>query len=569
MRRPLPRCPGLLFCHLFVLALLLGLCPARAQWSSESYSLVAGWNAIWLPVDASDRDLSAIFPITVEQVWQWNPAASSLGFTTSPSVPAPSDVQWHVWVNGSSTNTLTQLTGKQAYLIKVTDGTAPFSLSILGKPLPPSLPWKTSGVNLVGFPTVATGSPDFFSFFKLSAALKSGPEIFQYVGGPLSDVAPKNPVLVSQPASALVARHAAYWVQSTAYTDYYGPIGVTVTGHGIDFGDQLVSISVRLTNVTDPAQGRSITATLTPAASQTPPTGQTAVAGSVPLLLRGNFDPIKSLYAYTSLSSSFTTRSLAPGEYVDLVLSVDRTALGSTAGAVFQSLLQVTDSAGFANITLPVRAVASSLEGIWAGVAVVGSVNQIVGQTSTPANAPSNFPLRLLLHRTAAGVTTLLQEVYLGEDATGATVALSRAGVDGNTSIKPSMRLSSASFRRDLVVTGTGQLALAGSVSFNDTVGATEATNPFYHQYHPDHDNLDAKFQPLPAGAAQESYAVTRAITLTFTPPDPANFDPTAGSSTVSGTYGETVTGLRSQAISVAGSFTLHRIANPAVLLTQ
>ena len=43
-----------------------------------------------LPVDSSDRTLDAIFPITVEQVWQWNPAASSLGFTTSPSVPPSS-----------------------------------------------------------------------------------------------------------------------------------------------------------------------------------------------------------------------------------------------------------------------------------------------------------------------------------------------------------------------------------------------------------------------------------------------------------------------------------------------
>lgn len=512
--------------------------------------------------------MNDIFPASVEQVWQWNPAASTSTFTSSPSVPAQPDVLWHVWFRGSSTGTLSQLTGNAAYLVKVADGTASFNLSMVGKPLPPVLPWKSSGVNLVGFPTAPTGAPNFFNFFKYSVALKNGPTIFQYVGGALSDVAPKNPAMVTQPAATTVNRNQAYWIQSTAYTDFYGPLSITLAGpQGVDFGDKLVAMSIRLKNVTDPAQSRSLTATLTPRPSVTPPTGQPANAGAVPLLIRGAFNPVTGQFSYTPLSAPLTLASLAPGESMDVVLAVDRSALGNNAGDVFQSLLRITDSLGYTQVDLPVRAVSTSLAGLWVGVAVVNNVNQILGQTTTPAAAPSNFPIRIILHRNAAGVTTLLQEVYLG-DVAGTPTALSKLALDHNSTVTPSVRLSSASFRRDLVVSGAGQLAISGTVNFSDTIGATDPTNPFYHKYHPDHDNLDAKFQPITAGAP-ESYAVTRAVKLTFAPPAPGDFDPTWGSTTLGGTYSETLTGLRSQPIAVSGVFLLHLVANPSTLLTQ
>jgi len=93
-----------------------------------------------------------------------------------------------------------------------------------------------------------------------------------------------------------------------------------------------------------------------------------------------------------------------------------------------------------------------------------------------------------------------------------------------------------------------------------DAVGA----NPFVHQYHPDHDNLNASFtQSLPRG--RESYGITRTIWLS---PQSAATDylgQTAGSLERKGIYDETITvegaGGSSRTFKVVGTFTLNRIS--------
>ena len=57
-------------------------------------------------------------------------------------------------------------------------------------------------------------------------------------------------------------------------------------------------------------------------------------------------------------------------------------------------------------------------------------------------------------------------------------------------------------------------------------------TNPFRHKYHPDHDDLDARFQAPAADLPpdqQEVWGLTRALQLTFlAPPTPAPATPSA-----------------------------------------
>ena len=100
---------------------------------------------------------------------------------------------------------------------------------------------------------------------------------------------------------------------------------------------------------------------------------------------------------------------------------------------------------------------------------------------------------------------------------------------------------------------------------FQINLGYNEATNPFVHTYHPDHDNLDARFEgSLPEGV--ESYSIQREVTLKFVSSMPGLTDPGWGSTLLGGDYNETLTGLRTTPVSVTGTFLLHRISSVPTL---
>ena len=85
-----------------------------------------------------------------------------------------------------------------------------------------------------------------------------------------------------------------------------------------------------------------------------------------------------------------------------------------------------------------------------------------------------------------------------------------------------------------------------------------DATNPFVHQYHPDHDNKNARGQAV--GAGVESYNVTRTCTFTFTSSPLSGSQPSGwGSNIIGGTYQETITGLHRDPITLSGTFELRR----------
>ncbi len=93
-------------------------------------------------------------------------------------------------------------------------------------------------------------------------------------------------------------------------------------------------------------------------------------------------------------------------------------------------------------------------------------------------------------------------------------------------------------------------------------------TNPFVHAYHPDHDNKDARFQPL--GAGVESPTVTRVLSFTFTPaPPPASNALGWGSAVIGGTFSETVTGLHRAPLTVTGTFELRRVSEIGLITTN
>jgi hypothetical protein len=714
-----------------------------AQWTTETYSVVAGWNAIWVAHDLSHTTIDSALQTNtdIEEVWRWNPP-SGPQFVTDPNTPVQGDPNWSVWKRSlPSQSTLARFTANAAYLIKVRDGASAQTFTLKGRPVQPNYPWTTSGVNLVGFPTTST-PPTFAQFLANNSAFAANPVVLKYVGGPLigstsgsSDGAyigsgstipnsAKNPQAIT-PSTEYVRRGTAYWVQANQYTDYYGPVAISLYDQkGLNYGrntltlrlslrnatsNQSVTVSIAavtsdappaiiagtaiMTGATDPGKVASINPDQnTGYVYSTPPTvtisapsaGTTATAtanldttgkissftitragagygattptvtvtptvtGAVPLKVRGALNPITSQYSYTSLntaSSPFTV-TLAAGASTDLVLVVDRVAMGGTVGQLFASLLRITDSLSQTSQSVAVSAVAGDFSGLWSGVAMVNQVSQIQGSSAISASAaagtatvtsgkvsavsltspgsyyssapavvfsggggsgatgtvriyngvvqevtitnggsgytsaptvtfdspqgnpnatPASFPVPLLVHRSALGDTRLLQQAYLGSDGTTTTISTTEALFPVGR--KPSNRISIASLPSDFIGLSTGQLGPTATVSFDVPLDYDSDSNPFVHRYHPDHDNLDSRFESkLVAG--RESLTVRRTITLTFQSSVAGITDPAWGVTMLGGTYSETVTGLRSTPITVNGSFVLNRVTDAPTLIT-
>ncbi len=188
-------------------------------------------------------------------------------------------------------------------------------------------------------------------------------------------------------------------------------------------------------------------------------------------------------------------------------------------------------------------------------------------------STPRPFTLRALLHVASDGpkTTRLLSQVFLGElESTPGQIGLctqeallkSTAGAKATA-----QRLVAAHLPLDLDTTiGTGSVAIPGTLTRTITLAHTDPTNPFVHQYHPDHDNKSPAGAALAAGV--ESYQVVRtcAFTFTTTPPGSSTTPAGWGSSVIGGTYRETITGLHRQTLQVDGTFELRRASEDGVL---
>ena len=66
-------------------------------------------------------------------------------------------------------------------------------------------------------------------------------------------------------------------------------------------------------------------------------------------------------------------------------------------------------------------------------------------------------------------------------------------------------RIVAAHLPLDLADPAVGTFGLGGTLTGTVSLPFNDATNPFVHQYHPDHDNKDARFQPLEKLASRAS----------------------------------------------------------------
>jgi hypothetical protein len=620
---------------LFLMVLFCASGAAQAQWLTQTNELKAGWNAVFLHVDASHTNLNALVGGAsgnqILEIWRWNPP-SVAQFTESPAQPT-SAAEWSTWKLSDPNSALQKLNGDSAYLVKVGNNVTTYSWRIKGRPIAPRHDWTISGLNLIGFPTVSATPPAFKKFLGQGTQLDSTTtEVYFYGGGEITN----NPVLLQSPLMSFipVVRGQAYWMRSgvdhNLFNRYFGPFEVVQSGSGgIDFGQAGSSSTFRLRNLTT----NNLVVTVKLNASETSPAGQSYAVP--PLILRGNALNFTNLtYGYTNLPiNSGRTWTLAPrnqpGAEVEVVLGLNRTAITAPTGTPLAGILSFTDSLGLTSLQLPVSAQASSNAGLWVGDATITQVGQYLksyakgavtnyvpianGNTNYVAPSEVNsaitinpdgfitrsngsyivngintnlgsvsrpYSLRLIVHNPTVGNAVLLQHVYQGFDSSTNVIVTT-----GESALHPGYFKSARRITAAHLPWSTNNATwefdgkFGGAANLTTTVAEAhddQASNPFLHTYHPDHDNLDVKFKTvLPQGS--ESYRIERAITLAVLPPANDFSSLVAGSSKLIGEYRETMTikGLAraggtndSRRFEVRGLFTLSRVSEVPTLTT-
>lgn len=302
-------------------------------------------------------------------------------------------------------------------------------------------------------------------------------------------------------------------------------------------GDVLTSISI-----TNPGAGYSTApiVTIAPPPSGTTATAAATVAGGV--ITSISIDSGAAGSGYTS--NPLVTIAAPPA-------AVPATATATVENGSAKSFTITSGGSGY-QIASPKVTVAPPLP---------------LAGTSTPRA----MPLRTLLHVADNGTARLLHQVFLGQlaaapHAVGLCTFESLLKQDAKATAQ---RLVAAHMPITLPITASsGSVALPGSLTCAITVPFDDKSNPFVHQYHPDHDNKNVRFEPALAG--EESYTVTRTCTFTFTatPPPGSTSSSGWGSTVLGGTYTETITGLHKNPIQMGGTFELRRASEDGTLVT-
>ena len=117
-------------------------------------------------------------------------------------------------------------------------------------------------------------------------------------------------------------------------------------------------------------------------------------------------------------------------------------------------------------------------------------------------------------------------------------------------------------------------------LDYRITIAPADPLNPYKHKYHPDHDNLDAKFNPMNLDTVDpwlwESYEVKRRIKLELTelPPYPGATAADAiehdwGGEVYGGLYTEVIDGIHINDITVKGAFVIRQVLTSEELIAQ
>jgi hypothetical protein len=562
--------------YLILSIFFLAICPLEAQWYSKTYSLAAGWSGIWLQGDASYTTVADLFASNsnITEVWRWNPNPVQVQFSDTPSTPTTNSEEWTVWKRNDPTEQVLQrMVANSAYLIN-NSGASATSVTIKQQARSPVNTWLISGSNFMGFPSAGTSSSwpilsNYFASFinGSNTGLPSGTKIYKYVGGPLSS---SNPLQVINTTERLDP-DKAYWINLATVSNFTGAVEYEVPGSsGLIFGRTASALTVGVTN----RSTTSLTLTISLDGSEAAPTGQAAIRGAVPLTKRV-FNSSTNSYDETSVpttgSSPTYTVTVAAGGRTNLDFGVNRSSLSTTSSDFYASVLRIKDSAGLTDVRLPVSVQPATAAGLWIAKVDVSRVASTQPTSGTTTTRP--FTLPVLMHLDSNGNARLLRQAFSGRlvasgNPLGLAISESRVLGLSASDVKPMrfyMPMMPAGSPTITAAASSATFAAGSSVLWNITHSYNDPLNPFVHTYHPDHDNLDARFSATPLSAGKESYTVVRACTFSFTSSPPNGATVTGwGTTVLGGNYTETLTGLNKATLTVSGTFAMRRLSEIA-----
>ena len=592
-------------CWLRIGALLVGLwllplSGAQGQQFTQTVTLKPGWNSVWLEVDPTNRSPAAVFGgLPLASVWTWSERVTATEFIQNPATAGWNKNQWLAWFPTNSPEALLvnlyAIIPARAYVIKL-NGTDPVTFQVSGKVVPQPTTWSPNLYNLRGFPVHPTTPPTFRTFFRYSTAFWNSSE-----DTPLG-IYRLDPTGVWSAVSAndTMKRGEAYWVNVNGASDYPAPESWSAsTGDSVYFSPLTYRTTLTLANRTSEPR---------------------TVVFSTGALLNKAYqveDPLAVNPFHTRPFLQGYTAQMQPYTSVELVLYLDRTRRQPGASGVIFSL---NDQMG----TLQYIGVSSDgggalqpgqlddvgvgegtnvdqsypLQGLWIGTVQVKAVGEV---QSTNAMAPTPvataYPMRVLIHVDTNGLARLLREVVvaatpsvsyvtniitLTNGANQPVTISSNVFVPGTTALLTDTNVINQyqiRYRNSTAVTvrrfttlqfddagNPSGTPMVGAFLTNSVVNATLSipsgypTNPYYHRYHPDHNNLD----PTGQFYVQEDFAITRQVQFDFTPI--GSNVPNYGVDGLDGIYRETVTGLHKVPLLASGTFTLQRISTVGVL---
>jgi hypothetical protein len=542
---------------------------SRAQTQTQSFELQPGWNAVWLEVEAPDRDPARVFTgLPLVSAWTWSDRVSATDFIQNPTSAGWNRAQWLSYFPEDSpesvVSNLRAVLPQRAYLIRI-GGSNTVTWSVTGRPILRTPEWAPDRYNLRGFPVDPAVPISFRGFFRPAPAHfdinrnQLEPIYRLSSDGSWSPVAP----------DAFIRRGEAYWVYARGSSDFIAPFHITLkTGDIADFDATQRRIELTLHNRQALAKGIRLDHLVTNASHliliQSP--------------LSGSTNTSKPLVSHTQFLAAAASHTLT--------LGLDRSKLPASGPDPNRpdhhpSLLSVSDGEGTL-FFVGASALASPTQdftGLWLGTATVTNVVPVpeAGDNTGSGAVPLAFPLRMLLHVDSSGQVSLLRDVTLlytstnvaANSPTAATLSTNpsrlitdpailatlppldlRSGrITGRRLTSPHFDFALAPGQFQLPLSGT--FALGNQVSGTLNVPANLPTNPFLHRYHPDH-------------GTNRAYAVTREISMVFSAS--VNGPPGDGDEALGGIYSETLAGLHKRPLATSGSLSLRRISDVGTL---
>jgi hypothetical protein len=585
-------------------ALLVGLCllpwsGAQGQQFTQTITLKPGWNAVWLEVDPTNRAPASVFGgLPLASVWTWSERVTATDFIQNPATAGWNKNQWLAWFPTNSPEAplvnLYAILPARSYVIKL-NGTDPVTFQVSGTVVPQPTTWSPNLYNLRGFPVHPSTPATFREYFQYSSAFWDS-----------SDDVPRgiyrldaNGVWSPALPDDTMKRGEAYWVYVNGASDYPAPESWTVsTGDGVYFSPLTYRTTLTLANRT--SEPRTMV-------FSTEALRNKAYQVENPL----NMNPLQ----IRPFLKGYTVQLQAHSS-IDVRLYLDRTRRTPGASGVIFSINDQMGTLQYIGVSSdgggalqpgqaddvgggPENAnEAYPLQGLWIGTVQVKAVGETQSTNAMPPTPVATaYPMRVLIHVDTNGLARLLREVVVASTPSSSYVTnittltngvnqpvtiSSNVFVPGTTTLLTDTNVINQyqiRYRNSTAVTvrrfttvqfddaaNPSGTPMVGSFLTNSVVNATlsipsgYATNPYYHRYHPDHNNLD----PTRQFYVQEDFAIRRQVQFDFTPI--GSNVPSYGVDGLDGIYRETVTGLHKVPLLASGTFTLQRISTIGVL---